>query len=391
MPESRICRTVAACITAWVTWNATAATSPPAAPAEAAAYQTDFEAVINDWSRSVVNPPSKSALDADMAARLKVLGDELRPLLQAAGRRWLGEVRAAAPDATGGEIELRLMARLNDELVSWLVSSPGAAREAIEWSLAQQPAYCRQRLSLHETQWALLADRLLFLQPLKGPEREVAIAAERQRWQAWLNGALQEPSTPTPPPQLQAFQAAERQRGDEPVGRHAMSPWLSRFMLGERPPKPYGGLMEECALMQWWLANEVERASLAPQQAMRLFRFGTLPVSEDLLFLPRDVRQRARNAADGDYPPIGQRFEVTGATRATVLLDSAGRVLEVQITERQLTRPGLAPGRAPVAFEQTFDRATFARLRAARFERPAAADVIKGVARKQVELKWTLQ
>lgn len=85
--------------------------------------------------------------------------------------------------------------------------------------------------------------------------------------------------------------------------------------------------------------------------AMRLFRFGTLPVSENLLFLPQEVRQRARSAAEGDDPPIAPRFEVTGATRATVLLDATGRVLEVQITGRRLNRPGLAPGRVSVAFE----------------------------------------
>jgi hypothetical protein len=391
MPAFQICHALAACAAAWVSSNVIAVTPPPAVPAEAAADQPYFEALINDWSRGIVSPPSKTVLDTDMAARVKALGDELRPLLQAAGRRWLDEVRAAAPAATSGEINIRLMARLNDELVSWLVSSPGAAREAIEWTLVQQPAYCRERLSLHETQWALLADRLLFLQPLKGAEREAAIAAERQRWQAWLSGALQEPGTPTPPPQLQAFHAAEKQRGDEPVGRLAMTPWLSRFMLGERAPKPYGSLMEECALMQWWLANEVESAALTPQQAMRLFRFGTLPVSEKLLLMPSEVRQRARSGAAGDYPPIAQRFEVTGITRATVLLDAAGRVLEVQITGRQLTRPGLEPGRASVAFEQELDRAAFARLRAARFERPAEADVVKGVARKQLELVWSLK
>ncbi len=391
MHAFRICRALVAFAAAWLSSNVIALNPPPAAPAEAAAAQSYFEAVINDWSRSVVNLPPKTALDADMAVHARVLGDELRPLLQAAGRRWLDEVRAAAPSATSHEIDIGLIARLNDELVGWLVSSPGAAREAIEWTLAQRPAYCRERSSLHKPQWALLAERLLFLQPLKGAEREAAIAAERQRWQVWLSGALQEPGTPTPPPQLQAFQAAERQRGDEPVGRLAMTPWLSRVMLGEQAPKPYDALLEECALMQWWLANEAERASLTPQQAMRLFRFGTLPVSDTLLLMPHEVRRRARSAAAGDYPPVAQRFEVTGATRATVLLDAAGRVLEVQITGRRLTRPGLEPGRTPVAFEQELDRAAFARLRAARFERPAAADVVKGVARKHVELMWKLQ
>lgn len=360
------------------------------AVAQAPSVQQQLQPLIESWSRQIISVPAKPVLGADMAARLPALGAELQPLLAAAGARWLGELTTAMPGATAGSLYLPLMARLNHELVSWMVSSPGTAREGIEWKLAQQPGYCRERSSLHEDQWALLADRLLFMQPLQGAEREAAIAAERQRWQLWLAGGLKEAGTPTLPPQLQALQAAERQRGDEPVSPHAMSPWLSRMTLGERPPKPYGGLMQECALVQWWLINEVARTSLSPPEAMRLFRFGTLPASENLLYMPPETRRLIRTSPAGSYPPIAQRFEVTGTVTATVLLDATGRLLEAQITSRQLSMPGLAPGRAPAAYEQELDRASFARLRATRFDTPAATDLNKGVARKEVQLAWRL-
>jgi hypothetical protein len=148
--------------------------------------------------------------------------------------------------------------------------------------------------------------------------------------------------------------------------------------------------MVECALMQWWLANEVPRATLSPEAAMRLFRFGTLPANENLLLMAGEVRQRARNAAPDAYPPIAQRFEVTGATEVAVVLDAAGRVRDVQVTRRTLQMPGLRPGHGPLALEQTMDRATFARVRAMRHAQPDASQLRQGVVRQQMELLWKL-
>ncbi|RVU49547.1 energy transducer TonB [Rubrivivax rivuli] len=365
----------------------TAASAPAALSAEERRY---IEGLIDDWPGMVISLPAQLPLDADMAARAKTLTAEMELLMKAAGRRWLQEIRAAHPQASAPVTLLHLMARMNDELVAWLVSSPGAEREATEWRLAQHPGYCRLRSKLHEDGWALLADRLLFLMPLQGSERDAAIAAERQRWQRWLSGSLPATSSPMPSPQLQAFQAAERQRADEPVGTRAMTPWLSRQVLGERPPVPYGGLMVECALMQWWLANEVPRAGLSPEAAMRLFRFGTLPANENLLLMAGEVRQRARRAAAEDYPPIAQRFEVTGATEVAVVIDAAGRVRDVQIIRRTLQMPGLRPGHVPLALEQTMDRATFARVRAMRHAKPDASKLRQGVVSRQLELLWNL-
>jgi hypothetical protein len=364
-----------------------AASAPAGLNAEELRY---IESMIDAWPGMVISLPAKLPLDADMAARAKALTAEMETAMKAAGRRWLQEIRAAHPQASASLTMLHLTARLNDELVAWLVSSPGAEREATEWRLAQNPGYCRQRSSLHEDGWALLADRLLFLMPLQGSERDAAIAAERQRWQRWLSGGLPPTSSPMPPPQLQAFQAAERQRADEPVGTQAMTPWLSRQVLGERPPVPYAGLMVECALMQWWLANEVPRAALSPEAAMRMFRFGTLPANENLLLMAAEVRQRARRAALEDYPPIAQRFEVTGATEVAVVIDAAGRVRDVQIIRRTLQMPGLRPGHGPLALEQTMDRATFARVRAMRHEKPDASKLRQGVVRRQLEMLWKL-
>ena len=346
--------------------------------------------LIAEWSNSVVSVPDKLPLDGDMQARARTLSGEVGPALNAAGRRWLEEIRAASPQVSDLALSRPLMARLNNELVSWLVSSPGAAREDIEWRLAQKPSFCRERAELHQGQWAFLVERLLLLQPLQDSERESAIAAERQRLKLWLAGGLVEGSGPTPPPQLQAFQAAERQRAGEPVYAQAMVPWLSRQILGERAPLPYAGLMQECALMQWWLANEVQRRSLSPQEAMRLFRHGTLPANENLLLMPGAVRQRSRTAAIDEYPPIAQSYEVTGTTQFAVVLDAAGRVRDMQVTQRRLEMPGLAAGQVPLAFEQTLDRATFARVRAMRFDKPDADKLREGVVRQEMEFVWKL-
>lgn len=395
----RACKVFAAVWVVGQVHAASASTAPPTAlPSPAlkpVAQQADqaeerryFLPLIQGWSLDVLSPPAKAMLDADMSARLKALDVEWRPQLEAAGLRWLAEARAAEPSATQLEIGMRLLARLNDELVGWLVSSPGTSREATEWALAQKPAYCRDRASLHTGQWALLADRLLFLQPLTGAERDAALAAEHQRLQAWLSGALPQTATPTPPPHLQAFQAAERQRAGDPVGSRGMLPWLSRQMLGERPPELHGGLSETCALVQWWLVGEVEKGALTPDEAMRQFRYGLLPDSRYLLFIPHSVRKLAHEALAGDYPPPAALFGVTGRTRATVLLDATGRVLEVLIMERHLSRPGLEPGRPALALEQMLDHAAYARLRATRFARPDASQLVKGVAREIKEVVW---
>ena len=318
------------------------------------------------------------------------LNAEMASLMSAAARRWLAEIEAAEPGAGMATVYQRLMARANNELVSWIVSSPGEEREATEWRLAQQPSFCRVRSDLHEKEWALLAERLLLLQPLQGSERAAAIAAERRRFERWLAGDLPAQSTPTPPPQLQAFQAAERQRAGEPVAPNPMSPWLSRQVMGESPPKPYADTLQSCALVQWWLANEVQQRSLAPAAAMRLFRFGTLPASERLLLMRSSTRDRAFNAPIDDYPPIAQAFELTGVTRVALTRDASGRVRDVQIMQRRLQMPGLAPGQVPLAFEQTLDRAAFARVRAMTMDKPDPNTLRNGVARAELELVWKL-
>jgi len=369
----------------------------PATPSSAASRPAPgiepgyLDSLLQGWPQTLVTVPSKPLLDSDMQARAQALSAELRPLLIAAARRWLDEVRAALPQADEPALVNGWIARMNNEMVTWMVSSPGAAREGIEWRLAQQPGYCRDRQALHEDQWALLAERLLFLQPLQGSEREAAIAVERQRWERWLTGGLVESGSPAPSPQLQAFQAAERQRAGEPVAPHPMTPWLSRLVFGERAPAPYAHLDVSCTLVQWWLANEVQRRSLSPQEAMRLFRYGTLPPGEDLLLMPADVRKRARAAAIDAFPPIAEHFGVTGATRVAVWLDAAGRVRDTQVTQRQLTMDGLAAGQVPLAFEQTLDRATFARVRAMRFDKPDPDKLRDGVVRRDMEFTWKLK
>ncbi len=314
--------------------------------------------------------------------RFTVLADdeldpETRALAEAAAAEHLLRVRAlmdlwlseewAQPQPY--QVLTRLVARLANEFAIWGRDSTGAAQDEALAQALQVSGLCRPAGG-HASEWVMRLSRLRVLPP---ETRRAAVQAERALLARW--GTPREVSDAQALPAEQML-VALRATGRKPTP--PLPPVLAYWFLGDDAATQLDPLLTEpalrCALHQW--------AGASPAQ----FRAATAMPASDFIWMPR-AAAAGPAADDNPYPALGQHFGVQGRVTVEAELDSAGRLLRVNVTQRHFSVPGLRGARA-FAFEAAMEAATLAMARGMTWPLDPAAQGARTVSR---EFNWSLK
>jgi hypothetical protein len=349
-----------------------ATTSLPSAPIAAADAPT-VQALLAEqdaalvkgvvaWNENALALPDDMTLDPSLREWVAQLerehGARMRTLVPA----WIAEERAAAkdPNLRGADLIQALYLRSINEIAIGSVESVGPVHDEAWLKAVLAPTACRFLPLAH------FARRIAMIQAAPPDTRPALLAAEKELLSRWGTPRQGLPPRPAAAELMAADHAITRLREGLPVTAAPMTPLLAGqvFARDRKPGKP--DRWEQCARSQWWLQSQLADGKTDRTQALRIYRFATMPDVGD--FVPADYKPKAASTAQPAgkpaYPPAANYFHVEGETTLHVSTDDQGHAFKAEVVARQMRVPGVRDNR-PLAFETLLDDAAlqFARQR----------------------------
>jgi len=301
------------------------------------------------------------ALDPALRAAAEKIAEEHLARIGKLFPAWVEEERVHQSEAgkppSSGYVSYAVYARMLNELALWQLEPGDAHYEASTLAALRDGAgVCELAGDSHFTDFA---SRIMRIQALPVAEREAMLASERQLLAHWGQARANPPPWPDPLPQQAAYALLQRGPADADHPRLALPPMVALAVLGKDQDYTTLPPMERCMLQQWWVRESL-RQGVAPATALNAFRYGTMLTAVDRIGDAWDKPNAADvkdPAGPPPYPIVATRFQATGVTTASVLLDADGKPLDAAVIGRKIVVPGIR-GVRPVAFENVFDAVT---------------------------------
>lgn len=240
------------------------------------------------------------------------------------------------------------MNRLINEVSLWRLDTAGTAHRQALQALWQRPGVCRKLQGD-----SALAVELSAIAQTPQAHRDAlfdGLAVSLQGWGTPRDATL---ATPAPDAALRGVVDAAL-AGNLPAA--PMPPWVVWKLFDAQQPLTD---LRDCRLQQWWLHAGLQPDGGDEQARLLRLRHALLPRIDDWM-----GDKPSALPADNSYPPLAQRYMVTGSTRVAVTFKPDGSFKTARVVGRDLVVPGIRDA-PPVAFELLLDEAAVARAASA--------------------------